>query len=94
MFVELCFDQNTTQRDSEGKCFAFCTTSKANAVEEGGFLLFTLSFTMKCVFVLALFIAALCDPLPHKYMALRGYNIKGHDLKDTGIKIVGFAAWW
>lgn len=46
---------------------------------------------MKCVFVLALFIAALCDPLPHKYMALRGYNIKGHDLKDTGIKIVDFA---
>ncbi len=49
---------------------------------------------MKCVFVFALFIAALCDPLPHKYMALRGYNIKGHDLKNTGIKIVGFATWW
>ena len=93
MFVELCFDQNTARRDSEDKCCTFCITCKANAVEEGG-PYFTLSFTMKCVFVFALFIAALCDPLPHKYMALRGYNIKGHDLKNTGIKIVGFATWW
>lgn len=81
------------QQDSESRCCTLCTTSQTNAVEEGG-PFFTLSFTMKCVFVFALFIAALCDPLPHKYMALRGYNIKGHDLKDTGIKIVGFATWW
>lgn len=81
------------QQDSEGKCSTFCITCKANAVEEGG-PFFTLSFTMKCVFVFALFIAALCDPLPHKYMALRGYNIKGHDLKNTEIKIVGFPTWW
>ena len=94
MFVELCFDQNMVQQDSESRCCTLCTTSQTNAVEEGGGPFFTLSFTMKCVFVFALFIAALCDPLPHKYMALRGYNIKGHDLKNTGIKIVGFPTWW
>ncbi len=40
---------------------------------------------MKFAFFLTLAIVALCDPLPHKYMALRGYNINGHTIKETGI---------
>ena len=45
---------------------------------------------MKMKYCVLLLVIALVvsEDLPHKYMALRGWEISGSDLKDTGIKNV------
>ena len=40
-----------------------------------------------CVLLFVIALAVSAD-LPHRYMALRGWEISGSDLKDTGIKNV------
>ena len=43
---------------------------------------------MRAVLLLFLISLTLCVDLPHKYMALRGFDIDGGDIEYTGIKNV------
>ena len=47
-----------------------------------------LSDRMKLVTLCFIIALAVSAELPHKYMALRGWEIQGNDLKDTGNKNV------
>lgn len=43
---------------------------------------------MRAILLLFLVALAVSDELPRKYMALRGFDIEGSDIKDTGNKNV------
>ena len=43
---------------------------------------------MRAILLLFLVALVVSDELPRKYMALRGFDIEGNDIKDTGNKNV------
>ena len=43
---------------------------------------------MRAILLLFLVALVVSDELPRKYMALRGFDIEGNDIKDTGNKKV------
>ena len=43
---------------------------------------------MRAILLLFLVALVVSDELPRKYMALRGFDIDGSDIKDTGNKTV------
>lgn len=80
----------------EGSCDYVCWKSK----EKGGtktqlklvrrieLCFFKKPLAMKVTIVLALIALCVSAELPHKYMALRGFDIEGNVIKQTGNKNV------
>ena len=43
---------------------------------------------MSLCFYLLILSLVVSEELPHKYMALRGYDIEGHDIKQVSASVV------